>query len=100
MNRVSSAVIGVGMLFAAATGVASADRDNGTDGFLCPVTGEGVLSAPGREDAGPYPGGGGTFLPGNSDAGSHANANALSGPPGPDNRPGAEGFTPLWNPAG
>lgn len=102
MNKVGAALIGVGLLFSATTGVASADRDNGdANAFLCPVTGEGVLNAPGLEgEAGPYPGGGGTFTPGNSDAGSHANASALSGPPGPDNRPGEEGFTPLWNPAG
>ncbi len=86
MNKVGLAVIGVGLLFFAGTGVASADRDNGTDAFLCPIVGEAA---------------GGTFLPGSNQAGPHANEHAINsvgdGTPGPGNVPGADGFTPIWS---
>lgn len=88
-------------LFAGATGFASADQDNGTNAFLCPVVGAGV---PGAVEIG----GGYTFLPngGENGAGLHANANGLNknglpsdvGAENP-NAPGAEGFTPIWNPS-
>jgi hypothetical protein len=98
MRRIVSSLIGLGLLMSAGTGMAFADQDNGTDAFICPVVGEGAMNA-GRE-AGPYPGGGATFLPGNEQAGTHANESALNerGGPAADNRPGADGFTPIWNP--
>ncbi|MQA00722.1 MAG: hypothetical protein GEU80_15595 [Dehalococcoidia bacterium] len=100
MRKVLAAALGAAAITLAGTGVAFADQDNGNpDAFLCPVVGEGAIGAPGRE-AGPYPGGGATFIPGNNQAGMHANMNALNeiGGPAADNRPGADGFTPIWNP--
>ena len=98
---IGSGVIALGLL-AAATGVASADQQGDANAFICPVVEEGVLNSP--LGAGPYPGGGATFLPagGNSQGGSHANANGLNGygTPSATNRPGAVGFTPIWNPPG
>ena len=87
-------------LFAGATGFASADQDNGTNAFLCPVVGQGVPF--GVEIPGGY-----TFLPngGDNGAGTHANINGLNAnggpgvlPSGEPNAPGADGFTPIWNP--
>jgi hypothetical protein len=86
-------------LFAGATGLASADQDNGADAALCPVVGQGVPFA------GEIPGGY-TFLPngGENGAGQHANANGLNKNGGPGllesgepSAPGTEGFTPIWN---
>ena len=90
MNRVRLALVGAGMLIAATTGLASADQVGDANAFLCPVVGEAA---------------GGTFLPGKNQAGGHANQHALNSfgdgtPNSPGNVPGAEGFTPLWNPAG
>ena len=78
---------------------ASADKVGDSDAFLCPVTGEGVLNSP-KLNANLLPGGGATFLPGESRAGDHANMNALNenGGPSATNKPGADGFTPIWNP--
>lgn len=81
------------------TGAASADQSGDPNAFLCPVVGEGVLNSP-IATAGPYPGGGATFLPGKEQAGGHANINGLNANGGPSatNRPGTDGFTPIWNP--
>ncbi len=86
-------------LVGAATGVASADHTGDPNAFICSVVGEGVLNSP-KLDANPFPGGGATFLPGNEQAGGHANENGLNenGTPSATNRPGADGFTPIWNP--
>jgi hypothetical protein len=98
MRRVVTSLVAFGLLMSAGAGVAFADKDNGTDAFICPVVGEGAINA-GR-DAHAYLGGGATFLPGNEQAGTHANESALNerGAPAADNRPGADGFTPIWNP--
>lgn len=86
-------------LFLSAAGVASADQDNGTDAFLCPIVGDGVIAAPGIDSISPPAGT--SILPagGENQAGSHANANALNENGGPEagNVPGADGFTPIWN---
>lgn len=101
MKRVVVAAGVAAALFFGAAGVASADQDNGTDAFLCPVIGHGAANAPGL--AGQtleLPGGETSILPGKNKAGSHANANALNenGGPAVGNVPGADGFTPIWNP--
>jgi hypothetical protein len=77
----------------------------GAEPFLCPVMGEGALSAPGldgshKNTVGTLPSGDATIRPGNNQAGTHANENALNenGGPSPTNVPGADGFTPIWNP--
>jgi hypothetical protein len=73
--------------------------------FLCPVMGEGALSAPGlsgpsKNLVGPLPSGDATITPGNNKAGEQANPNAYNefGGPSPTNVPGTPGFTPIWNP--
>ncbi|MBM3139203.1 MAG: hypothetical protein FJZ92_03060 [Chloroflexi bacterium] len=99
MKRGLIAAVGALAMTAAGTGVAFADKDNGApNAFLCPIVGEGVLNAPGTgaflTPAGP------SLLPGKNRAGTHANANALNENGGPvaGNSPGADGFTPIWNP--
>ena len=100
MKKVLFSGVAALALLAAGTTVASADQTGDPDAFICPVVGEGVLNNAARTGAGPYPGGGATFTPGKEQAGRHANANALneSGGPSATNRPGADGFTPIWNP--
>ncbi|MDA0353222.1 MAG: hypothetical protein O3A10_13550 [Chloroflexi bacterium] len=101
MKRLMAATGIAAALFLSAAGVASADQDNGEGAFLCPVVGQGAANAPGL--AGKtltLPGGETSFLPGKNKAGLHANANALNenGGPAVGNVPGADGFTPIWNP--
>ena len=81
----------------------SADADNGSDAFLCPVVGHGVLNADANNgDNGVsaiHPPVGTSFLPGKNKAGSHANANAFNsdGPGNPDAGPGGNpDFSPIW----
>jgi hypothetical protein len=88
-------------LLAAGSGIASADQNGDPNAFICPVVGAGVLNSP-KLDAHLFGfGDAATFLPGKEQAGRHANANGLNanGTPSPTNLPGAEGFTPIWNPA-
>jgi hypothetical protein len=89
---------GVVLFLAGATGV-------GAEPFLCPVMGHGALNAPGldgshKNTVGTLPSGDATIRPGNNRAGENANENALNenGGPSPTNTPGADGFTPIWNP--
>lgn len=100
MNKIVSSAAVAATLFLGAAGTAMADQTGDPNAFICPVVGEGVLNSP-IASAGPYPGGGATFLPGKEQGGSHANANGLNanGTPSATNRPGADGFTPIWNPA-
>ena len=83
----------------------------GAEPVLCPVMGEGALSAPGldgshQNSGGALPSGDATILPGNNKAAEKANANALNEfggpadttPDGGYNVPGTPGFTPIWNP--
>ena len=67
--------------------------------------GQGALNAPGldgshKNSVGVLPSGDATIRPGNNQAGQNANENALNenGGPSPTNVPGADGFTPIWNP--
>jgi hypothetical protein len=101
VNKLVLSAIGSLALFVSLTGVASADQTGDSNAFICPVAGEGVLNSP-KLDAHTLPGGGATFLPGNEQAGGHANVNGLNenGTPSATNKPGADGFTPIWNPAG
>lgn len=103
MKRAIAATAIAVALFGGATGFASADQDNGDpNAFLCPVVGHGAANAPGLAgQTATLPGGETTILnPGNNQAGTHANANALNenGGPAVGNVPGADGFTPIWNP--
>jgi len=102
MRRAMVAAGVAAALFAAATGFASADQTGDPNAFLCPVIGAGASGAPGLEgELGTLPGGEATIgNPGNNQAGGHANANALNenGGPAVGNVPGADGFTPIWNP--
>lgn len=90
------AVLAVG--FSVTTERASADG-----AFLCPVVGDGVLTADSHNGdngvAAIEPPVGTSFLPGNNQAGANANPNALnsSGPGDPDAGPGGNpDFSPLW----
>ena len=83
-------------------GAIGAAADGGP--FLCPVMGEGALSAPGLNSqsvntVGPLPSGNATIVPGNNQAGANANPtayNQIGGPTAPNNVPGTPGFTPIW----
>lgn len=90
------------LLFLGSTGLAAADQTGDPNAFLCPVIGDGAASAPGLEgETGTLPGGETTIgNPGNNQAGGHANVNGLNenGGPAVGNVPGADGFTPIWNP--
>jgi hypothetical protein len=82
----------------AGPGIASADS-----GFLCPVVGDGVLTADANNgDHGVEainPPVGTSFLPGNNQAGANSNTNAhnTSGPGDPDAGPGGTpDSSPIW----
>ena len=97
------------VFFAGATGIASADQNNGVvDAFLCPIVGDGVINAADTNgDNGVAvitPPAGTSLLPAGSEdsngAGTHANAAALNpgGPGDSANNPGVDNpdFTPIW----
>jgi hypothetical protein len=100
MAAATAALVMAGSALAATVGVASADKVNGDNAFLCPVVGLGTLNGPGdflgasTTDA--------TFLPGKNQAGGHANDDAFNafGDASATNTPGTAGFTPIWNPPG
>jgi hypothetical protein len=102
---VTLAVVAFVFLLLAPTALAAKpDGPAGPPGaFLCPVVGDGVLTAPGRADAVITPPVGTSFLPGKNQAGAHANPNAhnTSGPGNPDAGPGGNSdFSPIWPPSG
>jgi hypothetical protein len=101
MKKVLLSGVAALALFATGTAVASADQTGDPNAFICPVVGEGVLNNAEKLGSNAFPGGGATFTPGKERAGDHANMNALNenGTPSLTNRPGADGFTPIWNPA-
>ena len=89
------------VVFAAGTGLASADENNEIDGaFLCPITGSGSVNSPNTIEGFPF---GFSLTPANGtmEAGVHANASAINSVnrensgPAAGNVPGATGFTPI-----
>ena len=95
----TAAGITVALLITGAVGVGAQEP------FLCPVMGQGALSAPGLNGSsvnsvGALPSGAATIVPGNNQAGTSANPSAYNafGGPSATNVPGTPGFTPIWNP--
>lgn len=88
---------------ASASLVTSAGAASASDAFLCPVVGDGVLTADAHNgDNGVSainPPVGTSFLPGNNQAGANANSNAHNtyNPDNPDAGPGGNpDFSPIW----